>query len=361
LKRIWETDELIATFTLSVDEIVWLGGRAASTQLGRAIQLKCLQYEGRFPEKAKEVPLPIVEYIAQQLGVNAEGYVNYEWAGRTGKTDRMSIRERLGFRPIQEEDYPALTNWLLQQPMLYEDPSIQRLSLIVYEQLRDELIEPPSRMRMQRLIRSALRQFEGELFRKITAQLPTATQMMLDGLLDTDDPEEDYSRSEVAELKMDAGKLGVKSILQEAERLSRFQQIQLPDDLFTGLKPNLIEKYAQRVMAEAPSELRRHPAPVRYTLLACFCWQRQQQVTDNLIRLLIQIIHRMNTHAETKVKKTFIADVVQVTGKQQLLYQLAEAALTDPEGSVRDVIFSVVNEETLRRLVNRVQGIRGLR
>ena len=351
MKRIWETDELIATFTLTADEIAWLGGRSTSTQLGRAIQLKCLQYEGRFPEKAKDVPRPIVQYIAQQLGINPDDYTDYDWIGRTGKTDRVAIRQRLGFRPIQEDDYPKLTKWLLQQPILNEDHSMQRLSLVVHEYLHDELIEPPSRTRTQRLIRSALRQFEVDLFQKITAQLPAKAKLALDALLATDDPEDEYRRSDVAELKMDAGKLGVKSIMQEAERLSRLQQVELPDDLFTGLTPNLIEKYAQRVMAEAPRELRRHPATVRYTLLACFCWQRRQQVTDNLVRLLIQIIHRMNTRAETKVKKTFIADVVRVTGKQQLLYKLAQAALTDPEGSVRDVIFSVVGEETLRRLV----------
>lgn len=124
MKRIWETDELIATFTLTADEIAWFSGREASTQLGRAIQLKCLEYEGRFPEKAKEVPPAIVQYIAQQLGINPNEYTDYDWTGRTGKTDRVAIRQRLGFRPVQEDDYPELTNWLLQQPILYEDHSI---------------------------------------------------------------------------------------------------------------------------------------------------------------------------------------------------------------------------------------------
>lgn len=144
-------------------------------------------------------------------------------------------------------------------------------------------------------------------------------------MLYTDAPEDEYRRSDVAELKIDAGKLGVKSIIQEAERLSRLQQIELPDVLFTGLTPNTIEKYAQRVMAEAPSELRRHPSEVRYTLLACFCRQRGQQVTDNLVRLLIQIMHKMNSRAETKVKETFIDDVIRVSGKQRLLYKLEQA------------------------------------
>jgi hypothetical protein len=205
------------------------------------------------------------------------------------------------------------------------------------------------------LIRSALRQFEDNLFDQVTARLPGKAKLALDALLHTDQSEDEYRRSDVAELKIDGGKLGVKSILQETERLSQLRQVELPDDLFADLTPTIIEKYAQRVMAEAPRELRRHPSTVRYTLLACFCWQQRRQVTDSLVQLLIQIIHRMNTRAETKVKKTFIEDVVRVSGKQHLLYKLAQAALTDPEGSVRDVIFSVVGEETLHRVVKEFQ------
>jgi Domain of unknown function (DUF4158) len=65
------------------------------------------QYEGRFPEKAKDVPLAIVQYIAQQLGVNPAEYTAYDWGGRTGKLDRVAVRQRLGFRPVRAEDFPV--------------------------------------------------------------------------------------------------------------------------------------------------------------------------------------------------------------------------------------------------------------
>lgn len=352
MKRLWETDELIATFTLTADERMWLGGRTAASQLGRAILLKSLQYEGRFPEKPKEVPASVVSYVAQQLGVHPDEFATYDWIGRTGKSDRAAIRQRLGFRPVREEDYASLMTWLRQPPILHEDHSSQRLSQVLHDYLREQSIEPPSGPQTQRLIRSALRQFEDDWFQRVTSRLSSRAKLALDALLYTPESEQaGYARSVIASLKVDAGKLGLKSILQEVRRLERLQQVELPDDLFVDLTPSIVDQYAQRVMAEAPSELRRHPAAVRYALLACFCWRQRQQVTDNLVRFLIQIIHRMNTRAETTVKKQFIEDVVRVTGKHQLLYKMAEAALMDPEGSVREVIFSVVGEETLRRLV----------
>ncbi len=352
MKRRWHPDELIATFTLSSQDRAWLSGHTAAVQLGRAVLLACMQYEGRFPHHPHDVPIAVVEYLAYQLGLPASELVQYDWSGRRGQMDRETIRQRLGFRIVRREDYADLVSWLTKHPLLYETHEMGPLHNALLDYLWEQRIEPPSAKQLDRLIRTGLHAFEVSLFQKTSERLPAKTKLMLDALLDTADAEQAaYHRSDVAGLKMDAGKLGVKSILQEVARLERLQQIELADDLFIKLTPKVIDKYSQRVLAEAPSEVRRHPAPVRHTLLACFCWQRRQQVTDNLVRLLIQIIHRMNTRAETKVKKTVIEEVVRVSGKQQLLYKMAAAALTDPDGSVREVIFSVVDEAMLHRLV----------
>jgi len=351
VKRSWDSDELIANFTLSSQDKSWLSGHRAGVQLGRAVLLVCLQSEGRFPNQAEVVPAPVVEYLAQQLGLPASDFEQYDGSGRRGQLDREEIRARLGFRIIEREDYAELARGLSANPVLHETHEMGHLRNALLAHLRRQRVEPPSARQLDRLIRTGLHEFEGVLFQNMSEQLPAKAKLALDTLLYTEDSVDEYRRSEIAELKMDAGKLGLKSIMQEAERLARLQQVELPEEVFAALRPTLIEKYAQRVMAEPPRELRRHSSAVRYSLLACFCWQRRRQVTDNLVRLLIQIIHRMNTRAETKVKKAFIEDVVRVTGKQHLLYKLAQAALTNPEGSVRGVIFSVVSEETLRRLV----------
>ena len=47
-----------------------------------------------------------------------------------------------------------------------------------------------------------------------------------------------------------------------------------------------------------------------------------------------------------------LEDLKRVTGKQNLLFQIADATLTYPDGVVRDVVFPVVSESTLRDLVN---------
>ena len=44
-------------------------------------------------------------------------------------------------------------------------------------------------------------------------------------------------------------------------------------------------------------------------------------------------------------------DLKRVAGKQNLLFELADATLAQPDGIVRDVVFPVVDEQTLRDLV----------
>ncbi|MFX8231017.1 hypothetical protein ABTL16_19690, partial [Acinetobacter baumannii] len=79
--------------------------------------------------------------------------------------------------------------------------------------------------------------------------------------------------------------------------------------------------------------------------------QRRREIIDGLIELLLQIVHRIGVRAESKVEKELLADFRQVRGKTGLLFRLAEAAVDQPEGIVKDVVFPVVGEQTLRDLV----------
>ena len=86
-------------------------------------------------------------------------------------------------------------------------------------------------------------------------------------------------------------------------------------------------------------------------MLAAFCWQRRQEIIDGLVDFLIQIVHRISVRAEKKVVDELLGDLQKVRGKTTLLYKMAEAALEHPNGVVREVLYPVVNEQTLSDLV----------
>jgi hypothetical protein len=140
-------------------------------------------------------------------------------------------------------------------------------------------------------------------------------------------------------------------MLQQIARLRRIRQVTLPDDLFADVSPHLVYAYRQRAAAEPPSELRGHADPVRATLLGALCLLRSREITDGLVDLLIGTIHKFATRADQRVSKELLREIRRVSGKTTLLYQLAEAAVAHPEGVVREVLYPVVAEKTLRDLV----------
>ena len=75
------------------------------------------------------------------------------------------------------------------------------------------------------------------------------------------------------------------------------------------------------------------------------------EITDNLIELLIQIVHRIGVRAERKVEKEILNDLRKVSNKYGILFNMAQSAINNPDGVIRDVIFPVVNEQTLRDLI----------
>ena len=92
--------------------------------------------------------------------------------------------------------------------------------------------------------------------------------------------------------------------------------------------------------------------------MAAFCRQRHQEVLDELVELLIRIVHRISVRAEKHVVKELLSDLQRVHGKTALLFKLAEAALAYPRGIVNEVLYPIVGEPTLAALVKeyRAQG-----
>ena len=85
--------------------------------------------------------------------------------------------------------------------------------------------------------------------------------------------------------------------------------------------------------------------------MAAFCWQRRREIIDILVDLLIDLIHRLDIRAEHKVDKAVIREIKRVRGKNRLLYNMAEASVDNPDGTVKDVIYPVASEHTLRDVI----------
>lgn len=353
LKKNWETEELIENWTLIPRELELVRQKVGGNQIGFAVLLKYFQLMARFPDSPSEIPENIISYIANQLNVSVESYSDYNWQGRSSKIYRVEIRNLFNFKIATVEDSEKMSNWLITE-IIPNEERIESITEFVYQRFRDLQIEPPTSKQVERLIRHALTVWETQLCNHILSQLTSTHKKQIDILLNTEDElqfEKKLKNSDFAFLKTDAGPVGKNSFLVEIEKLKRIRSIGLPADLWVGISAKKIQKYRQRAATESPYDLRQHAPAIRYTLMAAFCFKRSQEITDNLIEILIQIIQRLGTRAERRINKELVEDFKIVTGKTNILYRMAEVAVAQPDGVIQTVLYPVVSQQTLKNLV----------
>jgi TnpA family transposase len=350
MKRQWTADELAEHWTLHPGEVDLLANKHGATRLGFALLLKYFQYEGQFPPHKSDIPTAAIVFLARQLALPPELHAQYRWAGRTITFHRTQIRQALGFREATVQDAEALAAWLAREVLPHEHRP-EHLHAAVLARCRACHLEPPAPSRVNRLVRSALRTYEERLYRNVLARIGPDGLARIDALLAPDSTQEQEEPT-LHDLKADPGHLRLDNLFAQIIRLRQVRELALPDDLFAGIAPKVVHLYRQRAAAEPPSELRAHPDTVRATLIAALCVERRREITDGLIDLLIAMVHKIGATAERRVEREFLADFKRVTGKTNILYHVAEAAVEHPDALVREVVYPAAGgEQTLRALV----------
>jgi hypothetical protein len=358
-------DELVEHWALLKDERVLVSGKRGATRLGFAVLLKFYTQHGRFPRGRFELPGESVEFVARHVQVPASEPATYEWTGRTIEYHRAQIRGHLGFRECSVADADKLTAWLAEHVVCKERrPEQVRVELLA--RCRTESIEPPTPGRCDRIVAAALRAAEEVLTARISARLMVESVERIVALVTGADQEDDTVPGEdgagegddgppvLGKIKEAPGNVSLESMLTEIDKLLVVRAIGFPPDLFADVAPKAVAGWRARAAVESPSHLRTHPLPLRVTLLAALLHEREREITDTLVELFISTVHRIGTRAEKKVTEQLVNAFKKVSGKENILFKLAEASLTEPEGTVREVVYPAVSggEQTLRELVH---------
>ena len=182
----------------------------------------------------------------------------------------------------------------------------------------------------------------------------------MDDLLEAKPSEEEEGEWTIwQELKADPGKAGLDSVKKAATRLNLLREAGLPVDLFYNVPPKLVERYAKRAAVEEPFELRRHTATLRVTLMSAFLHRRSEDLTDHLVDLLVETVHKMGKKAERRIDAGMSEVLQKAAGKMAKLYRIAKAAVDEPKGIIKEVIFPAVSEKWLQTLIQEIEKASG--
>ncbi len=327
--------------------------KSRDNRLAFATWLIFFRDNGRFPRGPSDLESLDIAALARQIDLPVSADASLPLAERTAKRLRTEIRARFGFREATVVDGETLTDWLRDHVAAEAGGQVETLIGRLEARCRELSIEPPSVDRVERIARTALRAHEERFHSDIYARLSPAVHARLDELLGSAESENiaGGAPAVLLTLRGNPGRPSLASMQEELAKLELIRGVDLPIGLFDQTSARDMERCRRRVAVEAPYELRRHPDAARITWLAAFAYSRARGLTDDLVDLLIETIHHIGARAERKVERELLADLKRVGGKQNLLFELADATLAHPDGVVREVVFPVVGEETLRDLV----------
>ncbi|MCX4672521.1 DUF4158 domain-containing protein [Streptomyces sp. NBC_01381] len=357
-----DLDELVEHWTLLKDEQVLVSGKRGAMRLGFAVLLKFHTQYGRFPRNRAELPGEAVEFVARQVQVPASELESYDWTGRTVEYHRAQIRGHLGFRECSVAD-AKLTAYVAEH-VAHKERRPEQVRVEPLARCRAESIEPPTSGRCDRIVGAALRAAEESLTAQISSRLTVESIERIVARAtgaDQDDAgpagggaEGEDAPPVLTKAKEAPGNVSLETMLTEIDKLLAVRAIGLPRDLFIDVAPKAVAGWRARAAVESPSHLRTHPVALRVTLLAALLHEREREITDTLVELLISTVHRIGARAEKKVTEQLINAFKNVSGKENILFKLAKTSLGTPEGNVRQVVFPAVSggEATLRGLVH---------
>jgi TnpA family transposase len=325
--------DLAAAWSLSFEDGAMLAAKRVSVRLGLAIQLMMYRRTGRFALHAEALSAEAISYLAEQTGTKPSDLADYDWLGRSGRRHRAEILDHLGLRRAARQDLRDASAWARAElcPLGLSIGDMEERLLVWFV---GRQVVAPAEETLASLIATARRTFEDDLLGAIAASLSLEHRRQLDAALADDGGVTSFSG-----LKADPGQPNLDNVLLIARRLSFVKELALPTSATPDGGDPVIRILRRRVANETAWRMRQHPDGRRHALYALFLVHRERELTDGLVDLLIEVVHKVGNQAKKRVVKAFTTEIERVHGKEGLLVKIAEASCLQPEGIVRDVVF----------------------
>jgi len=330
---------------LSVAEEAFLVVKHSRTRLAVAAEMKSYCQTGRFAKGKSDFPSGVLEQLAVATETEVADLDTYFWSGRTARRHRAEVLEFLGVRRLTQRDLAEASAFAVADLCPHGLPRGVMAERVI-SWFFERKVACPEDSELDRLIAVARRRFEEQMLDATARLLSAEHREALDISLVDEDPVTGFSG-----LKADPGKANLENILLAAKRLTFLRSLALPDTLLPGGGDAVSRNLRRRVANEPAGLMRQHPAGRRHALYALFLAHREREITDGLVDLLIEIVHRINSQAKHTVVKALVREVEKVNGKELMLFRIAEAATGNPDGIVRDVVFPVVGMDVLSAII----------
>lgn len=253
--------------------------RRNHNRLGIALQLAVLRYPGWTLFQIKDIPNPILDYIAKQINVSPQEYIQYAKRIATRNEHLEELRQQYGYKNLSFSTYRIIAHYTLQCAL--DNGNTDYLIRSTIEELRRQKVILPAMTTIERIVWEARQRAEDKIFKSLVFTLNESQKLQLDQLLDINST---YSMTPLAWLREIPGQSSPDAFLKVIQCLQVIQSLQLHVDI-KEIHPNRILQLARLGSKYEPRSLRRFKENKKFALLILHLLQLSQNLTDHAFEI----------------------------------------------------------------------------
>jgi hypothetical protein len=291
--------DLHRLFTPLYAERTWASkvARTAASQLVLLVQLKVFQTIGRF-RRQEGIPRSVIGHIAERLGV--EHGTRLDYPDRTRYRHRAEVIKFLGISPWGDAARLLVQSTMMRIAAARTDPADLINGAI------DALIvgrfELPALDTLMRLAATAHSSVNAAQWDEVYGRLSETQRSALESMLIV---EENTQNSSFADLCRAPGRASRKNLRLLIERYAWLQQLPDPTAALHGVVDAKVLQWANEARRLKAPELREYIAARRQTLLLAVIRQARGQVLDDLTRMLLRLVRKIEWKSEQRLERWY--------------------------------------------------------
>lgn len=268
-------------------------------------------------------------------------------AGRTVRRRNNEVKEFLAFEPLTGKRKKAFHDWYHSQAEFLNMPSI-KIDTAIRQWCIARKYEPPTGTEINILIERVHSKFEIEKCRRIAQSISqNVHQLMLLSI------NAEMGVPSIMEVRADPGRVGRDNFNAICEKLQFINELQLPKQYILSINEDWRKSVIRRMARLRPIDIRRMKDERQVGMYAVYLISRIPEITDSLITMLVDSVHKIETKAIRNIEKIIAKQVHNVYNLQKTLSDILEATFANPDEPVSDIVFNIIDPKDAMAFIER--------
>jgi TnpA family transposase len=323
--------DLLRHCTLTPDDLALIGvKRSAHNRLGHALLLCALRHPGRALDAGEVPPVPMVAYVAGQLGVDPATFAAYSGRPQTRREQLGELMRRGGFRSFGRAEARALVAWLGPMAQTGRRP-VQLAGMLVDELRRRRILLPTPRV-LELVIHHARARAERVTHRALLEGMAPEQAAELDRMLTP--LSERGGTSTLAWLRQAPGSPAARNLVGLVERLRTVRELGPDRDREGAVPPAAFDALAGEGLRMTAQHLRDLAQPRRLATVAAAAIRLEAELTDATLLMFGKLMGGLSRRAERRASDNAASALRDAQSYLRLLARAGRALIAAREEGV---------------------------